>query len=223
MRWLYGYQSTQGYSFDFSFTWIFIILVVLALAAIAVSIPYHVFRLAWQNRFRLNGTVSRRRLKKEARHLADFAGELVLVPLLVLALMGGALVLVHHYVIPIPLMADLAAMFSPDPVVMDARTETGDLGDVGRIYGEWSAQQGFSSERSYTWRKFLKQNVLMLAFLAGLFGLFCYWFVTRYYLAAVAAYRKGVLERRARYYRRDQAKRATKSQPEQLLLPPHLP
>lgn len=201
---LYAYQNTPGYTCDF--TWAVVALAVLAVVAVAVSLPYHVFHLAGQNRYRLDGTVSRKRAWKEVKHLVDFLGELLLVPLLVVTVLGGALVLVHHYVIPIPLLADLAEMFSPVPSVMEERTETGRLGDVGVLYGEWSERQGFSAGRAYVWRKLLKHNALALAFGAAVFGLFCYWFVTRYYIAVVLAYQEGILRRRKRYHKRDRAK-----------------
>ena len=222
------YQQAPSYSFEFSFLWVFAALAGLAVVAIAASIPYYLFRIALQNRFRLDGTVSRRRTWREVRHLLDFLGGLLLVPFFVVVLMGGSLVLVHHYVIPVPLVADLALMFSPDPAVMEARTETGRLGDVGLIYGEWSERQGFSAERAYTWRKFLKRNALLLALGAALFSAFCYWFVTRYYFAAVVAYQQDVFRRRQRYHRRDRAEAARRKKrprrreivlPSQKLLP----
>ena len=168
--------------------------------------------------------MSRKRTWREVRHLGDFLGGLLLVPFFVAVLAGGALVLVHYYVIPVPLVADLALMFSPDPAVMERRTEAGRLGDVGLIYGAWSEGRGFSAERAYTWRKLLKQNGLALALLAVLFGAALYWFVTRYYFAAVAAYQEDVFRRRKRYHQRDRARAARKkkkrSRRRKLLLPP---
>lgn len=88
---LYAYQQAQSYSFEFSFVWVFVALMGLTVVAIAGSIPYYVFRIAWQNRFRLDGTVSSKRAWKEIKHLIEFLGELLLVPLFVVVLMGSAL------------------------------------------------------------------------------------------------------------------------------------
>lgn len=196
---------------DLNVYWIGAVLGLLALLAIAVTMPYAVFREAWANTTDPDGTRHGPRLRTELSALANFFGELLLVPVLVFGITGGATFFVHEYVIPIPLVADVMSMFDPDMTVWDERMETGRLGDVGRIYGRWSEDQGFSPTRGYVVRKFLKRNWLALLIVAAGLTAFFYWFATRYYISTVVAYHEGVQHRRQHYRQEDGHRRTFSS------------
>lgn len=196
-------MAQTNYSFDFDFGFLIIFLISLGIAFIVMTFPYRVIGLARSNCYRKDGRISPNRTKREIRKATSLVGELLLFPLISAGVITGVLLAIHTFVIPVPLVVDVAQMFSPDAAVWDERTETGELGDVGRIYEEWNDERGYSDERNYSVRKFLKRNWFVLALLALAGAGLTYWFVTGYYVQAVTDYHDGLLRRKERYAKRD--------------------
>lgn len=193
----------MDYSFSYSFLLLGAVIAGSVMVGILATLPYRLFGAAFENARRADGSLSRKRRRKERKATANFVAELLVAPLVASAVLVGALMLVHNFLIPIPLAADIAAMFSPDPEVFEQRTETGDLGDVGLVYQDWSQQQGFSQSRNLTAKSFLRRNWPVLLILIAGVGGFVYWFVTRYYAQAVQRYQVGYIRRQNQYTQRD--------------------
>ncbi len=196
-------MAVSNYTFDFDLGLFALVLVGLAIGFIALTFPYRMMTLTFANCRRADGQRSGRRTKKEVRKLIELLGELLLFPILGTAFITAAVLIVHTFVIPIPLVVDVMGMFSPDGTVWEERTETGELGDVGRLYGEWSDEQGFSQERAYGIRKFLKRNWLVLLLLATAITAVAYVFITGYYVSCLKSYHDGLLMRKKRYAEHD--------------------
>ncbi|NND73107.1 MAG: hypothetical protein HKN43_16150 [Rhodothermales bacterium] len=196
-------MTPSSYSFDFNFGLLILVLSGLAIAFILLTFPYHLFRESRSNWYRSDGNLSAKRFRKETRKLAGLTGELLLFPLVGSAVVVGVLMVVHTFLIPIPLLVDVAGMFSTDADVWEERTETGELGDVGLLYGEWSDEQGFSEDRAFGVRKFLKRNWYMVAGLGVIFGIMVHLFFTGYYVSCLAEYQEGLIRRRRHYAEHD--------------------
>lgn len=196
-------MTQSSYSFDYNFGLLILILAGLAVVFILFTFPYRLFRESRSNWYRGDGALSKRRTRKELNRMFGLVGELMLFPLVGAAVIVGALMIFHTFIIPIPLLVDVAAMFSTDAQVWEERTESGELGDVGLLYGEWSDEQGFSEERAFGVRKFLKRNSYMIAGLGVIFGVLVHLFFTGYYVSCLTDYQEGLIRRRRHYAERD--------------------
>ncbi len=183
--------------------WILLLLIALLLAGLVLVTPARTFRLARANARRPDGSAHPERRRAEAEHFAGFVAELLLAPLFAVVLAGALVVGVHEYVMPIPMIADVASMFDADMAVWDERMETGKLGDVGVVYHNWRLSQGHSAASADFWRAFLRHYWPVLLGLTLLFAALQYWFWTRYYARVVEAYHGGVRRRHERYRRED--------------------
>ena len=181
-----------------------LILVFLLVVSIAATLPYPVLRYARRNCWRLDGSFSQLRLRKELRHLVSFSAEVLMVPILAFGLSGSVLFAVNRYLIPIPLLEKAIELFDVSFAKWDENMETGKYGDIGYDYGDFGESAGYSEDTSYVLRKTLKHNWLFLTLLFIAFGVFVYWFTTRYYIYVVDQYRKGVFARQVRYSRVDE-------------------
>ena len=143
-------------------------------------------------------------MRKELRHLVSFSAEVLMVPILAFGLGGSVLFAVNRYLIPIPLLEKTIELFDASFSKWDQNMETGKYGDIGYDYGDFGESAGYSESTSYMLRKTLKHNWLFVTLLFIAFGIFVYWFTTRYYLYIVDEYRKGVFARQVRYSRVDE-------------------
>lgn len=165
---------------------------------VLLTIPRHITRTAAENCRRSDGSWSKRRARREAKHVAELFGALHLVVVLFLVLTGGALMTVHHYIVPLPLVANVFSVFDPDPVQWEAN-RTDELPDVGDTFDAWRERQGFSQEETRRSREFLWTHWLLLAFITLVLGACYYWFLARFFMSSVARYGKGVLKRKKHY------------------------
>lgn len=188
---------------DMNIYWIGASLSFFAVFAILLTIPYAVFRQAWTNVMHHDGTYDWSRVWKELYALGDFVGGLILIPVAVFGIVSGAIAIIHHFVVPLPIVVDIFGAFDPDPKVWEAAIETGELGDVGAQYEEWSQSQGYSYTTARFWQEFLWNHWLILLIGSAGLAVFVYWFVTRFYVSAVVAYHKGIQDRRERYLRKE--------------------
>ena len=176
----------------------------LVIIGILATLPYRQLGLAFKNCYRLDGTFSRKRARIEISQLTNFFAELFIIPIMVVAVTVGGLLIVHKTIIPIPLVVDIAEMFSINPEKFEVRTEEGELGDVGLVYEEWSDERGFSSRRNLAMRKFLKDNWVALGLIGLALLIIYYWFMTQYYVVSASKYADALNVRWRRYRERDQ-------------------
>ncbi len=181
-----------------------ILIVLLLVLGVFATLPYRLLRFARANCRRMDNSFSRLRAKKELRQLVSFSAEVLMVPILALGLSGAALMAVHTWLIPLPLLEQVISLFEPSFAKWDDNMESGEFGDVGRTYGEFAESAGYSRETAYSMRKTLKHGWWVFAILFVAFAVFIYWFVTNYYLYVVDQYRKGIFERQTEYSRVDE-------------------
>jgi hypothetical protein len=185
------------------------------LGCVVACIPHRILRLARQNCVRLDGSVSRRRQRRELNRFLEFTASLLVIPMLIVGTMGGIVTLVHVKIVPIPMVVDIFGAFSLDAAAWEHAIEREDLGDVGAAYECWSKAQGFEHTSARFWQAFLWKHWPTLAGFGVLLGGLCYWFATRYYASTVRQFETSVLQRRARYLRKDHRRfRATSGPPE---------
>lgn len=176
---------------------------VVTLLLVVLAFPWRLLRQAASNARRPDGTFSRARARIEVRKGVSFLGEVVLVPLLATTVLIGACFGVDRYLIPLPLLRDVVSLFDPRFSVWDEAMETGRFGDVGITYGEWARSRGYSQNVGVTLRHFLKNNWLALTLIAVTLVVAVYWFVLRYYLAALQSFYSDLQVRSERYRRLD--------------------
>lgn len=183
--------------------WLVMAFIVLPAAGVLILLPYSSFRKAVANCRRLDGSRSIARSKRERRHAADFATRIVLVPIIVVAVVGSALIVVHEFIAPIPLLLDIMGAYRVDAEAWEHAIEREELGDVGAEFEAWSADRGFGPTSARFWQETLWDNWLaLLVLLVGCAAVF-YVAVSKVYISASVEYQKGVAARSEQYGLRD--------------------
>ena len=83
----------------------------------------NVFHTAFLNCFRPDGSLNRTRTWREVRYLVRFLSTLLVVMLLFLIICATPIVLVHSYVVPIPIALEIFGAYHLDPEIWEARQE----------------------------------------------------------------------------------------------------
>ncbi len=187
--------------------WIFAGPVVLLLVAFPALLPYRSLRLALRNGRHADGSRSRSRSRREARHAARLLGKTLLLPLGAFVLLEAGLFLFHRYAVPDPTLQELFGEYLPETSLhapdldawneaiaaaeRDAETEA--LRDAA------DAAQHRRARTRRTPREVLFEHwPLHLVFLIVPSALLL-WFLGRFYLPAARAYHAGVRKRHDRY------------------------
>ena len=179
--------------------WLIIAFIVFPVAGVLLLLPYPSFRTALGNCERADGTQSRARTKRERKHAADFAARILLVPIIVVAVVGTSLIVVHEFVAPIPLLLDVMETYEVNSEAWERAIEHEELGDVGARYEEWSSRRGFEANTARFWQETLWNNwMTLLALLVGGGGVF-YVAVSKFFVGASVAYQRGVGARAEEY------------------------
>lgn len=207
----------------------FVLIVLIGLGVWAfflVAVPPHIYRQAWRNFAGSRSSHHRHVRLGEVKHFLDFAGGLLMIPILFVTLVGASLLVVNEYVARIPMMEEVIDAFTSDAVARErdfavymhelARREHG-LDQVGA-----HPEAGLNSPRAATpyalgpdpylehpgpeqiqaphaagiIKDLWWQNMLPLAVCALLGGVFLYWFMFHYHVVAVERYYDGLLNRR---------------------------
>lgn len=161
--------------------------------------PTRVFRTAWANCSRRDGSWSRRRARSEAKHVTDFLGSVLFVLAAVVTATGTVVIVIHSYIVPIPIIVDILGAYDPDPVAWEANIEKGELGDVGARYENWGADHGLSDQSLRFWQEYLWQHWLALLIIGFIVGTCFYWLFAKFYVRAAVKYGQGVLKRKRAY------------------------
>ena len=90
----------------------------------------NVFHIAFLNCFWPDGRLNRTRTWREVRYLARFLSSWLFVFSLFLVVCATPIVLVHSYVVPIPIALKIFGAYHIDREVWEYNIEKGDLGDV---------------------------------------------------------------------------------------------
>jgi hypothetical protein len=125
---------------------------------------------------------------------------LLVVILLFLVICATPMVLVHSYVVPIPIALKIFGAYHPAPELWEYNIEDGDLGDVGAEYEDWSKERGFSKQTAKFWQYFLWYTWPFLIGYALYSFAFFYLFIYKFSRALFSYYKKKVFRREAVYY-----------------------
>lgn len=159
-----------------------------------------VFYTAFLNCFQPDGRLNRIRTWREVRYLARFLSILLVIIMLFLLICATPIVLVHTYVVPIPIAVKIFGAYHLDPKVWEYNIEDGDLGDVGAEYEAWSKELGFSKQAAKFWQYFLWYTwPFLIGYALYSFTLF-YLFINKFSRALFAYYKRKVFRREAAYY-----------------------
>jgi hypothetical protein len=159
-----------------------------------------VFYTAFLNCFWPDGGLNRTRTWREVRFLGRFLSSLLAVIILFLAICATPIVLVHSYVVPIPIALKIFGSYHLDPAVWEHNIEDGDVGDVGAEYEAWSKERGFSKRTAKLWQYFLWYTwPFLIGYALYSFALF-YLFIDKFSRALWAYYKKKVFRREVVYY-----------------------
>jgi hypothetical protein len=166
----------------------------------------NVFYTVFLNCFWPDGRLNRTRTWREVRYLARFLLSLLGVITLFLAICATPVVLVHSYVVPIPVALKIFGAYHLDPEVWEYNIENADLGDVGAEYESWSKEQGFSKKTAKFWQYFLWYTWPFLIGYALYLFTFFYFFIHKFCRALFAYYKKKVFRRQAVYYAKSRSR-----------------
>lgn len=180
-----------------------ILLIVLVVLGLAGPLPYRVFYVATRNVTRLDGTFSKGRLQREVRYATSLLGEFLLLVIIVVSISGFILLVIHEYIVPLPMVADMLSQFDLDPVQWEYNIEHGELGDMGAKYEAWSRSRGFSESSARFWQEFLWMQWIALAAIGSFLAYTGGRFLLHFYGTALVKYAHGVLSRNKAYRRRD--------------------
>jgi hypothetical protein len=132
--------------------------------------------------------------------LARFLSSWLVVVTLFLAICATPIVIVHSYVVPIPIALKIFGAYHIDPEVWEYKIEKGDLGDVGAEYETWSKEQGFGKQTATFWQYFLWYDWPFLILYALYSVALFYLFINKFSRALFAYYKKKVFRRAVAYY-----------------------
>ena len=183
--------------------WLIIAFIVLPAAGVMLLLPYPSFRTALANCIRADGTKSRARNKRERKHAADFAAYILLVPIIVVAVVGTSLIVVHEVIAPIPFILDVMGAYEVGAEGWEDAIEHEEIGDVGDWYEERMGRLGVEADTAL----YLKETVAyhwrtVLALFLAVCGVF-YVAVSKIFIGASAAYQRGVRARAEEYRMHD--------------------
>lgn len=182
--------------------WFLLLPALVVLICAGVLLPWSSLRLAARNTRREGERRSRSRAERELHHLVRFLGSAVGLPVAGLLLLGGAVFVVHAYVIPQTNLAEVFGAQHPEVALhaLDIEAWREAEREAARLEAERRAQ-GFApafSLSAFFWEHWPLHPLLVVLF-AGL----VYWIVARRFVAAARAYRSGVYERRKEYLVRE--------------------
>ena len=159
----------------------------------------NVFHIAFLNCFWPDGRLNRTRAWREVRYLARFLSSWLVIFALFLAICATPIVLIHSYVVPVPIALKIFGAYHIDPEVWEYNIEKGDLGDVGAEYEAWSKGHGFSKRTAIFWQYFLWYTWPFLIGYAFYAFILLYVFIKKFSSALFAYYKKKVLRRKVVY------------------------
>lgn len=187
------------------------IVILSALGAIAfvivVSFNTHVIGLALDNCVRLDGSISRKRVLKEIKHIARYYAAISLVLAGLMGTVYIALLAINDYLIPIDIVGDVFSLFNPDPVAWEEAIKRGPMGNLDQRFEDWSARQGYDPNTPEIWADILFQNWLAILIIALVILLMLYVIQVRVFAGMTRYYEKHTLLRRRAYLKKDRRRR----------------
>jgi hypothetical protein len=163
------------------------------------------FYVAFLNCFSSDGRFNRTRTFREIRYLTKFLLSWIVVIILFLAVCATPIVLVHSYVVPIPIALEIFGEYHFDPAAWEYNIEDGDIGDVGVKYEAWSKERGYSKQTAKFWQYFLWYFWPFLIGYSLYSFAFFYLFIYKFTSGLFAYYKRKVFRREQAYYIKSQS------------------
>ena len=163
----------------------------------------NVFAIALLNCLWPDGHINQTRAWREIRVLGKFLSGLLLVLLLFVAISCAPIVWMHSYVVPIPLVVKIFAVFDINEEAWEANVFEGRAGKVREEYETWRKEREMSEQMALFWQKSLWNSWLMLSAFGLYVFLSFYWLVHKFSRELFRRYKKGVLLRQGIYASRD--------------------
>jgi hypothetical protein len=158
------------------------------------------FYVAFLNCFSAGGRLNRIRTWREVRYLTRFLSSWFAVIILFLTICATPIVLIHSYIVPIPIALKIFGAYHIDLEVWEYNIERSDLGDVGVEYEIWCKERGYSKRTAKFWQYFLWYAWPFLIGYALYSLTLFYLFVYKFSRALFAYYRRKVFRREEAYY-----------------------
>jgi len=163
----------------------------------------NVFAIALLNCLWPDGHINQTRAWREIRVLVKFLSSLLLILVLFIGISCAPVVWIHSYVVPIPLVIKIFAVFDINEEAWEANVFEGRGGKVREEYETWRKKRGMSDQMAFFWQKSLWNSWLIL-FAFGLYVfLSFYCLVHKFSHELFRRYKKGVLLRKGIYASRD--------------------
>ncbi len=174
---------------------------------IVISFNTHVIGLALDNCVRQDGSISRKRVFKEIKHLLRYYAAISLVLAILMGAVYIALVAINDYLIPIRIVGDVFSLFNPDPVVWEEAIKRGPMGNLDQRFEDWSARQGYAPNTPEIWADILFQNWLPILFITLAILIMLYVVQVKVFAGMTRYYEMHTLLRRRAYLKKDRQRR----------------
>ena len=116
------------------FLFVNVSIVITVALALYFTFPKRLSELLKANRFRLDGTLSQRRVAIESRSLRNWFTNVIFFGMLSLALINTGLVVCHHFIMPLPIALEGLERFNLNPDTWKDNLRDSSKGDLcGRI------------------------------------------------------------------------------------------
>ncbi|MGB6382881.1 MAG: hypothetical protein WBG51_17045 [Syntrophobacteria bacterium] len=146
-----------------------------------------------------DGRINQTRAWREIRVLVKFVSSLLLILFLFFAISAAPVVWVHSYVVPIPIVMKIIAVFDINEEAWEANVFEGRAGNVRQEYETWRKEKDMSEQMAFFWQKSLWNSWLILVAF-GLYVSFCFYrLVLKFFFELFRRYKKGVLLRQSIY------------------------
>jgi hypothetical protein len=126
--------------------WVTTILLVLAFGLL--SIPKQIRDLMYSNCFDVHRRFQPKYAARESFVLIDYLGGIFLFGAIPVGIVSLCLVLIHAYVIPLPLLTDALALFSLDGEEWRQQIFHGERGRIVEKHSLWLQKQGIDQEQA---------------------------------------------------------------------------
>ena len=155
------------------------------------------------NCFCPDGSINWTRTWRETKYLVRFVSTLLLILFLFFGICATPIVLVHSYIIPIPIVMDVLSVFSINEEVWEDNVFIGDGRKALSKYETWRKKQGISKQRAMSMQQFLWDTWYIWAAFALYAMFFFYLLLVKLFIKLFNRYKKKVFRREEVYSSRD--------------------
>lgn len=176
--------------------WLMTALLILAFGIL--SVPKQIRELMYSNCFDVERQFNPRYAAREGMVLADYLGGIFLFGAIPVGVVALTLILIHSYVIPLPMLTDALALFSFDGEQWRDQIFQGERGRLAEKHSLWLQRQGVNAEQAVAVQTSLWHSFPVAVALSFFMGLVTIRFFQRWYKHGVDVLWKSAHKRRER-------------------------